>query len=211
MRARAPAIKSQPGGLYMRKPYVSFTYKLPLTSSCTGGGPAGFAGAVTVAGAGTGAGHFVAATGGAFFAAFGAAGAVAGVMEGAPVVGTAADADVVAGLLAGAAAGALVAGVEALVVDTDAAGGTAATGGTEEFVVSFFAVFTGSAVVGGLDTGAGDAGALLALDTGAAGADATAVSVLAGFGGATGFSVVGSGFFSLSGFAGASDMLIETT
>jgi hypothetical protein len=39
----------------------------------------------------------------------------------------------------------------------------------------------------------------------------TAVSVLAGFGGATGFSAAGSGFFSLSGFADASDRLIVVT
>src|ERR1700730_7565972 len=81
MIARAPAIKSHPGGLYMRKAYVSFTYWLPFTSSRTGGGAAGFAGGGGAAGAGAvtlavgfatdGLGHFEAGTASAVFAPFG--------------------------------------------------------------------------------------------------------------------------------------------
>ncbi len=83
-----------------------------------------------------------------------------------------------------------------------------AAGNVEALAVSFFAVFVGSAGAGGLDSFAAGAGALLAV---VAGAGATTVSVLAGFGGAAGFSVVGSSFFSLSGFAGVSDMVMVTT
>lgn len=160
----------------MRNPYVSFTYWFPLTSSRTGGGPAGFAGAG--AGAATVAGDFAAATSGAFFVVLGAAEVDEGVVEAAVVAGALAEFAVVT-VDAGAVAGLL--GIVA--VGAEDAGGV--------FADSFFAVFAGLAA--------------------AAGAGATAVSVLAGFGGATGFSAAGSGFFSLSDFAGASDMLMVAT
>ncbi len=101
-----------------------------------------------------------------------------------------AEAAVFAGALAEFAVVTVDAGAVAGLLGVVAVGAEDA-GGAEGFAVSFFAVFAGSAA--------------------AAGAGATAVSVLAGFGGATGFSAAGSGFFSLSDFAGASDMLMVAT
>lgn len=221
MIARAPAIKSQPGGLYMRNPYVSFTYWLPLTSSCTGGGPAGFAGAGAAAGAGAvtlkavfaaaGLGHFEAGTAGAFFAVLGAADAAEFVVAGALAAGAlaefagpAVDAVDVADLLEVGA----VAGAALLAVGTEAADGAEFTTAVEALAVSFFAVFAGSAGGEELAAVSDDAGTLLAL---AAGADVAFVSVLAGFGGATGFSAAGSDFVSLLEFAGAFDIVMVAT
>jgi len=169
---------------------VSFTYWLPLTSSRTGGGPAGFAGGGEGAGVVATARDFAAATGGAFFAAL-------GVVEVAVLAGALAE-FAVAGVDAGA-----VAGLPGVVVV-----GAEVAGAAEALAVSFFAVFAGSAGAASLDSAVTDANALLAL---AARAGVVAVSVVAGFSDAAGFSVAGSDFFSLPGFAGASDMLMVTT
>jgi hypothetical protein len=221
MIARAPAIKSHPGGLYMRKAYVSFTYWLPFTSSRTGGGAAGFAGGGGAAGAGAvtlavgfatdGLGHFEAGTASAVFAPFGGVEAAELVVAGALAAGTlaefagaAADPDGVTDLLevgAVAAAGLLAVGAEA------AEGAELATG-AEALAVSFFVVFAGSAGGEELPAVSGDTGALLAL---AAGAGVTTASVLADFGGVTGRSAAGSDFFSLAVLDGASDMVMVAT
>lgn len=101
-----------------------------------------------------------------------------------------AEAAVVAGALAEFTVAAADAGVVAGLRGVAAVGGAAA-GGADGFAVSFFTVFVRSPA--------------------AAGADVIAVSVLAGLGDATDLSVAGSGFFSLSGFADASDMLMVAT
>jgi hypothetical protein len=180
----------------MRKPYVSFTYKLPLTSSRTVGGAGGFAGG------GAGAGDFATTTGGGFFVALGA-----GVFAGGVV-----DAVLAAGALVELAVTAEFAGVVGHLVAGVAVGG--GVGGVELFAATEFA---GGAEVGGGTEAAGDAGAatdpgiLLAVATGGADAGATVGSAFTGFGGATDFSVAGSGFFSLLEFAAASDMVIVAT
>jgi len=140
---------------------------------------------------------FAAAAGGAFFVVLGAAEAAAGGADTAPAAVALVEFELAA-VDAGAVAGLL--GVVA--IDPEAANGA------DALTVSFFAVFTGSAGIAGLDPVVADAGALLAVG---AAADVTAVSVLPGFGGATGFSAAGSGFFSLSDFADASDMLMMAT
>lgn len=205
MMVRAPAIKSQPGGLYIRKPYVSFTYKVPLTCSRTGGGSGGFAGGGAGVGcaAAAGAGDFAATTGGAFFAAFGAADADEDVVAGALATADAlaAGAGAVAGLLGGAAVDPAGGGVELFVIATGVAGGAEAAGDAED---------GGALVEVGAFGGSAGAGALEFVTTGV-GAGAAAVSVLAGLGDATGFSVAGSDFFSPSGFPSPSDMLMLTT
>lgn len=165
---------------------------LPLTSSRTGGGPAGFtgpagagkiivapAGAVAATGVVAGAevdvaaGGFVDATVGAFFAMLGCGAGVA------PLgVAVAVGAGDVAALLADGAGAVpdvedLLAGAEVVAV-SEGAGGLLAAG---------------------------------------AGAGATAVSVFAGFGcdGTGDFSAAGSGLFSLMGLEGASDILMVAT
>src|ERR1700730_46982 len=173
MMARAPAIRSHPGGLYMRKPYVSFTYKLPLTSSRTGGGAAGFAGDGAGAVAVAGVGDFAATTAGAILAGVGAGEFAGGVVE------AALGADEFAGLAVAAA----VAGVVGLLlagIAVGAAGGAEAAGDAEAATIGVEML----------------AGALLAVGVVAAGEGAAVLSFFTGFGGAAVFSAAGSVFFS---------------
>lgn len=185
MMPRAPAIRSHPGGLYMRKPYVSFTYKLPLTSSRTGGGAAGFAGDGAGAVGVAGVGDFAATTAGAFFGGGGAGELAGGVVE------AALGSDEFAGCAVAAAVAGVVGHLLAGIAVGAAGGGAEAAGDAE--------VATGAETL---------AGALLAV---AAGEGAAVVSFFTGFGGATVFSAAGSGFFSLPEFAGASDMMMVAT
>ena len=140
---------------------------------------------------------FATAAGGAFFVVLGAAEAAAGGADTAP-----APVALIEFALAAVDAGAVAGLLGVVAIDPEAADGA------DALTVSFFAVFTGSTGIAGLDPVATDAGALLAVG---AGADVTVVSVFPGFGGATGFSAAGSGFFSLSDFAGASDILMVAT
>jgi hypothetical protein len=168
----------------MRKPYVSFTYKFPLTSSRTGDGAAGFAGDGAGAAAVAGVGDFAATTAGAILVGVGAAEMAGGVVEAAP------GADEFAGLAVAAAVvgvvGLLLAGIAA-----GAAGGAEAAGDAE--------AATGVEAL---------TGALLAV---AAGEGAAVVSFFTAFGGATVLSPAGSIFFSVPEFAGESDMVMVAT